>query len=166
MKKYKLLTIILIGIIILSGCSKNKKAVSGDDFNKKASEQNVSLTDVSSYYGIADKAYQTVGNSDDYKVLFVEGSKQSDIINMFLDEGVNIYSKAGIKDQYDSVEPGELTTQTPRKYVVKGKNWQSLEVITDSRYYYLVYVDKTLLHVEGSIEYKDLLTKLKNSVNY
>ena len=165
MKRFRLLTVLFIGIILLSGCSKNKKEITAEEFYNKSTELGYSFIDVSSLYGLANKAYQT--NKDaDIKILFIYGKTETDMFNMFIDEAKNVYSKAGIQDEYPTVEAGKTTTQAPKKYVNKGNGWETVEVQTSDRYYYLAYVGKTYFEVEGNISDKDNIKKLIDTIKY
>ena len=166
MKRFKLLTILFIGIVILSGCSKTKKSITAQEFYEAADKQGIVVQDLSQHYGIAKKAYQSENNDNKYSILFIEGNSINEMQNMFYDEAKNIYAKAGIKDQYDSQEAGKLTTKAPKKYVLSGKNWESLEVTTDNKYYYLIFIDETLLYMESDNDNKDLVNKLKDTIKY
>jgi hypothetical protein len=166
MKKFKLLTILFIGIIFLTGCSKKKTSISADEFFNNADKQGIVVTDVTSLYGLAKKAYQTQPNDGKYKIIFIEGESLNDMQYMFFDEGKNIYEKAGIQDEYETKEVGQLTTKAPTKYIYNGKNWESLEVITDNNYYYLSFIDNTLLYMESDTENRDKMEKLKDTIKY
>ena len=167
MKKKLLLTILFIGAVLLTGCSKNKSKVSIDEFYKKASSEEIQLHDYTSSYGYAKKAYET--ESKEYDVLFAEGNNKTDIHGIFFDEARNIYRKLGIDSNTTTEEPiaGELTTTAAyKKNINGGSGWETLEIITQDKYYYLAYVDDTYLYMEGNIDQKDKLIKLKDSINY
>lgn len=165
MKKIKLLTILIMCIIIVTGCSKSKKEITASDFYNTAKDQGYLLGDVSSLYGLANKAYQTNKDSE-ISILFIEGKNETDMFNMLIDEAKNVYSKAGIQDEYPTAEAGQTTTKTPKKNVDKGKNYQSVEVTTNDRYYYLVYVGKTFFEIEGDISKKEDINKLIDTMKY
>ena len=166
MKRFKLLTILFLGIIILSGCSTTKKSISAQDFYNAADKEGIVVSNASSVYGLAKKAYQSAVNDNRYTILFIEGDSISDMQNMFLDEASNIYNKTGLNKEAETVEPGTLTTKAAKKSIGDGKNWQSLEVTTDDRYYYVSYVDKTLLYIESDTSNKDKLIKIKDTIKY
>ena len=84
---------------------------------------------------------------------------------MFIDEAKNVYSKAGVLDETND----DTTNATQNKYTKKtaaGKNWSSVEITTDIKYYYLIYVNNTLLYMEGNLDKKDTLVKIKDAINY
>lgn len=167
MKKIGLLTILFISVLLLSGCGNTKTKVSMDDFYKEASKLDIKLYDYTSSYGYANKAYQT--ESSDYQILFIDGKNRKDIHGIFFDEVGNVYSKAGLKEETTTDDPmaGELTTKPAvEKKVNGGSGWESVEVTTSNKYYYLIYVDNTYLYMEGNADNKDLLIKLKDSIKY
>ena len=166
MKRFKLLTILLMSIIIFTGCSKTKKTITSNEFYETISKNGIVVSDVTQIYGSAEKAYQSQPNDNQYSILFIEGKSIGEIKDMFLDEGNNIYQKAGISDEAKTVEAGSLTTKAPNKNILSGKNWQSLEVTTESNYYYLIFVDNTLLYIESNLDNKDKLVKIKDTIHY
>ena len=91
------------------------------------------------------------------------------ILGIFFDEARNIYRKLGIDSNTTTEEviAGELTTTAAyKKNINGGSGWETLEIITQDKYYYLAYVDDTYLYMEGNIDQKDKLIKLKDSINY
>ena len=156
MKKIGYILSIIICLIIFTGCSLNKPSVSGKDFYEKT-RGIVQLYDYSNYYGIAKTAYQT--QETEYKVLYIEANNISDIKGMYIDEAKNIYDKAGISD--DEEANAKIVKKT-----LNGKNYSSLEVTNEINYYYLIYVDNTLLYMECTKDKKELLSKVKDAVNY
>ena len=48
----------------------------------------------------------------------------------------------------------------------EGKNWKSLEINTKSNYYYLIYIENTLLYLKGTQDKKELLLTLKDAISY
>ena len=165
MKRYSLLTILIVCVLIITGCNKTKTKVSIDEFYKQASKLDIHMKDYSQSYGYANKAYQT--ESDEYKILFVDGKNKQDIHGIFFDEVKNIYAKAGLKNTTtEDPEAGVLTTSPVDRKVDGGSGWESLELTKDDKYYYIIYVDNTYLYMEGNMDNKDLLIKLKDSIKY
>ena len=78
---------------------------------------------------------------------------------MFIDEAKNVYAKAGIDEDSDSNKKITKTTAS-------GKNWSSVEITNEYSYYYLAYIDNTILYLEGNIDQKDLLIKVKDAIKY
>lgn len=161
MKKIKLLTILFITIIFFTGCSKNKTAITGEEFLTKASDLGFSLSDVTTSYGFSNKAYQT--ERDEYSILFIEGKKLSDITGMFVDEINNIYSES---EMVGTLTSENSTTKKIDRVPSEGKNWKALEVNSGGYYYYVIYVDNTLLYLKGNSSHKDSLIKLKDAIKY
>ena len=157
MKKYKLLTIILLCIMFLSGCSSTKKSLSGEEFIQKCNEKGIIMSDYKAYYGFAKEAYQS--NAKDYSILFVIGNKYSDITGMFVDEINNIYNESDILAILNDNNKVDSMTN-------EGKNWKSLEINTESNYYYLIYIENTLLYLKGTQDKKELLLTLKDAISY
>ena len=163
MKRLKLLLIVILGILVFTGCNSKKTSITGTDFSKQVGGI-VSLNNYSSHYGLAKQAYQT--DNTEYKVLFVEGNTISDIKGMYIDEVKNVYAKAGIVEETSQDEGTNAVDKKYTKRTAAGKNWSSIEITTDISYYYLIYVDNTLLYLEGNIDKKDILVKVKDTINY
>lgn len=162
MKKIRLLLIICFGLLIITGCNYKKTSITGTEFSKQVGSI-VVLNNYSTSYGIAKQAYQT--DNTEYKVLFIEGNTSSDIKGMFIDEAKNIYAKAGIVDETNSTDDNSTSSKYTKR-TASGKNWSSVEITTDIKYYYLEYVDNTLLLLEANIDKKDIMLKVKDTINY
>lgn len=153
MKTNKLLTILLIGILFLCGCSKSKKSVTSDQFLLTCETLNIGYEDVSESYGFAKEAYQL--KEDDYNILFIEGKTINDMSGMFYDDLSNIY-KTTIDENNNDV----------KNSIKSGKNWKSIETTINDKYYYLIYVDNTYLYVSASNKDVEAVMNLRKAINY
>ena len=159
MKKIRVILIVLFGIILLTGCKMNKKSVDSTEFKSRMDKQSIAMMDVTDLYGISKKAYQT--DKTEYKIIYVEGKRESDIKAMFIDEAKNVYSKANIIDEANN---GTTEANKYTKNTSSGNNWSAVEITTDVNYYYLTYIDNVLLYIEGNIDQKDTLIKVRDAV--
>ena len=166
MKRYKLLTLLIISVLIITGCATKKSTKSVSEFREIA--KNLNMTTYSpEEYGYAEDASTIITN--DYSILFYKIKRGFDINGMYIDEVKNVYSAAGIKDTTTNQEAtivAELTTKPIEKNISKGKNWSSVEVITDSKYYYVIMVDDTLLKITSNLDKKDEVKKVIDAMKY
>lgn len=155
MKKLKFLVVILIGLIIVTGCNKKSKtALSSDDFLKICNEKNIKMYDAIGLYAFADKAYVT--SEEKYEILYIIGKNQSDISGMYVDEVSNIYSKYKTDDNNEDY----------KENVQSGNNWQTVEIQYKDKYVYIAIVDKTILEVHSDLVNKDLVRSLIDAMKY
>ena len=162
MKKLKLLTLLLILIVFITGCKKAKQALDGPTFVTRATNLEITPTNVNNIYGYAKSSYQAT--TDDYNIIFIETNKESDAHSTFLDEAKNIYILTGSEVEGES----SITTkkQENNRVVLAGKNWESLETEYEGTYYYLIYVDKTVLYIKSKSSSKQLMKKLIDAMKY
>ena len=159
MKKISLLVLLIASVFLITGCSNKKTVITGSEFKDKVVGI-VNVSNYSAYYGIAKEAYQT--EKTEYKVLYIEGNSLSDIKGMYVDEGKNMYAKAGIVDEYGNEAAATKVTKETRS----GKNWSSIEITTEYKYYYPIYVENTILYMEGNLDQKDTLFKVRDAIKY
>ena len=162
MKNIKLLSIIILTLIVLTGCS--KKPASMKDFANLMKDKNISIYDVTDIYGYAKKAYKT--NSEDYQVLFVESKNLKDMQGVFLDEVKNIYGFSGIATKSSDIEDIDKDSSEIQPNVQSGKSWGRVEIETEDNYYYVSYIDKTMLLIIGNKDNADMLKEIKNAMKY
>ena len=160
MKRIKLLTILLLSILIITGCT--KKTSTCDEFNRLAREQGFEVVDYTKAYGYANKAYQT--SNDSHLAFFVEGKKQKEVQGIFLDEVKNIYVAAGVKSKSERENSEE--DQGPEPIKNGGDSWGTVEITTDDTYYYISYIKNTMLYIKCNISEKDKFVHIKDTMKY
>ena len=166
MKRYKLLTLLIISVLIITGCASKKSTKSVSEFNDIAKNNNMTVYDGNTY-GYAEEASYVKTN--DYSILFYKVKRGFDIQGMYIDEVKNVYTAAGIKDNTTTQEAtvvAELTTKPVEKNIRKGKNWSSLEVVTENRYYYLCMVDDTLFKIDSTLDKRDEVKNIIDAMKY
>lgn len=168
MKKYKLLTILLISTLLITGCSNKKSKVDGPTFNTLAKNSGIGTTDVTQYYGYADKAYQS--NHEKYKVLYVDFKDNGvDTQGIFIDQVNNLYSRAGVSEgetKTSQTNVAELTTKAYKKDNDTGDNWVYVKLETSEGFFYIAKVDDTMLYITSDLENKDKMEELISAMKY
>ena len=90
MKKYiKLFSLVLVSILLLTGCSSTKEAISGDKFVEVANTFYYYPNDITSYYDYSETAKYY--SDKDISMTFIVGKRAYDIEGVFLDEVKNVY---------------------------------------------------------------------------
>ena len=145
----KKIVLLLTIVVLLTGCSKEKEPISGESFNDIATEKKYEVTDVTNVYDYAKSAYLI--KDDNYKVMFIEGKKIGDIQSTYSDEVTNIYSNI----YSDNTRSND-----------KGEKWSYVELEDEDHYYYLCYINKTLVIVESDIDNKDNMISLLEKIGY
>ena len=141
MKKFKLCIIILM-MIIVTGCNTTKENIDVVSFQNTLEENNFKVYDITDEYGYATRAiYASKGSAT---INYVEGKKKYDIQGIFLDECKNVYNTASAdyKDKTDG-----------------GKNWTYLTVTDDDNYYFVGWVENSYITIKAP---KDQETKMNN----
>lgn len=136
-------------LVLLTGCSKEKEAISGAEFKKIVTENTYEVVDVTNIYDYAKSAYLI--KDDNYKIMFIEGKKIGDIQSTYTDEVTNIYSNI----YSDNTRNND-----------KGEKWSYVELEDEDHYYYLCYINKTLVIVESDIENKNNMIDLLKKIEY
>lgn len=148
MKKTKIL-LMCLAVVIITGCTKNKEAITGDDFKEVIAKTEYKIQDYTSQFAYAKHSYLI--NQNNFYFLFVQGNKKYDIEGIFIDECENIYKAAGT--DYDSRTLG-------------GKNWTRLEVSNENTYYLVQWVGDTYIYAKASLENKEKVMNLIKEMNY
>ena len=159
MKKTKIILLLLIFILVLTGCT--KKSSTCEKFASALKEQGYEVYDYTQGYGYANKAYQS--SSDDYMALFVEGKNLKDIQGIFIDEVKNIYGLAGVKTKEEQEQSED---KGPIPIVKGGDSWESVEVTTDNSFYYISYINDTLLYIKSNTDNEAKFRKIIDTIKY
>jgi hypothetical protein len=171
--KKRLLLVGLMSVLLLTGCTHKPKTA--EEFKKIANENGIEVYQNTVGLAYAKEAYQT--NHEDYNVFFVVGKKAKVLQGVYLDEVVNIQGLAGVKPDTEKTttnKNGELsidiTTKSNEpeiKPISKtGKNWSHVEIQGKDEYFYVSYIDDTMLYVRCKNEYKDTFKKIIDAMKY
>lgn len=137
MKKLKCLLIILLLLVFVPGCAKEKELIDVTKVRSIMENYNINVTDITEKYGYATQAYY--GYKDDIKINFVKGNKRYDIQGIFLDECKNVYSVCG--NDY-------------KKNTNVGDNWTNLTVTNKETYYYVGLVGDSYITIVAPISFQ------------
>ena len=148
MKKMKVLLLIL-SILLISGCGKEKESIDQDTFSKIMQGQGLTVYDDSGSFDYVEAAY--VAATNDIKVVYIKGKKKTDVEGTFIDQCNNIYKQAleGYKDSKKS-----------------GSNWSTLKITDSENYYFISLVDNTYIYIDGSIDKKDKINRIIDELKY
>lgn len=141
--------IVLLLVILLSGCSNEKTSITGDDFKKIVKDNKYEIIDVLNVYDYAKSAYLI--KEDNYKIMFIEGKKLGDVQSTYTDEISNAYSNIYSDNKINKD---------------KGEKWSYVELEDSDHYYYIIYINKTLLIVESNVDNKSEMINFINDLNY
>jgi hypothetical protein len=148
MKKFKILFLLLL-VVLVTGCSKEKTAISSSDFVSIITEQGFSPYDDKDNFDYVEHAY--VAKKNDITVVFIEGKKKVDIEGTYLDQCENVYKKV--------LEDNE-------SHSTSGSNWSTLKIYDSSNYYYVSLIDNTYVYIEGSIDRKSKIERIIDALGY
>lgn len=146
--KIKVLITILM-VVFMSGCSKERVAISGEEFYTKATDMEYKVVDNTGQFAYADYVYAVLNKN--YTMYFVDGKKSYDIKGIFLDECANVYKK--MNDDYDKTTKG-------------GENWTVLKLTDKEKFYYISWIKDTYLFIEAPIEKQKEFEKFADSLGY
>lgn len=151
MRKYLTLFIVIISVIILTGCNiLNKEAISVDTFINTVEKKEYQVTDYLNQdftLGVKNAAEATV---DGILVSFFELNDSKTAKNWF-----DSYKKS-----FEDNSTGAITT------TVNGQNYSSFSITEKKNYVYIVYVDNTFLQVMTTENKKDEVKELLKELGY
>jgi hypothetical protein len=148
MKKILLIIVTcVLSLTLVTGCSKTKEKITGEQFYEKISP-NYKLVDYTSKIDYVKKAY--VYDSEGIKFYFYEGNRSFDMGNIYLDEVNNAAS--------------DLFNKTDE--IDKGDNYSSVKMWNDQTYYRIAYIDNTLLYAKSRLDYKDRVDDIFEKCGY
>lgn len=148
MRKVKVL-LLIISILLISGCGKTKESITQDEFVKIAENQGLTTYDDSASFDYVESAY--VAAIKDLKVVYIKGKKKTDIEGTFVDQCNNIYKRAleGYKDSKKS-----------------GSNWSTLKITDSENIYFISLVDDTYIYIEGTIDKENKINRIIDELKY
>lgn len=167
MKKYlKLFCLVLVSILLLTGCSSTKEAISGDKFVEVANSFYYYPKDITSYYDYSETA--KFYNDKDISMTFIVGKRAYDIEGVFLDEVKNIYEKSGynVTESTTQAVVNTTTLSATKADITSGKNWQKVIITNADKFYCVSRIDDTYLEIEADISQKDNLIKFLDALGY
>lgn len=149
MKKVKYLLIILLLLLFVPGCTKEKDPIDITKVRSVIEEYNITVVDTTDKYDYAAQAYY--GYKDEIKINFVKGNKRYDIQGLFLDECKNIYSVCGNDYKKDDNV---------------GDNWTNLTVTNKDKYYYAGWVGDSYITIVAPISSKSDMESLVQKLGF
>ena len=149
--KKKSTFLLLIIMIILTGCSKNSLTTA--DFKTIAEKKGFMLTDVTNEYKSANFVQEgTVAESvDGWQIEFYILDSEENAINMF---NIN-------KDDFEKNKSEAFVSKSSH-----SSNYSKYSLTSDEYYMYIVRIDNTFLYTKVMIEYKESAKKLIQNLGY
>lgn len=149
MKNIKYILIVLLLLVLVPGCAKEKELIDVTRVKSIMEEHNINVTDTTDKYGYATQAYY--GYKDDIKINFVKGNKRYDIQGIFLDECKNVYSVCGNDYKKDDNV---------------GDNWTNLTVTNKDTYYYVGWVSDSYITIVAPISFQGEMEELVSKLGF
>lgn len=149
MKKIKLLLVCTL-VLLASGCSKTREAVSPEKFSNILTSHNYKLLDKTDTVDYAEAAY--VVNSEAIEFAYINGKRKYDIEGLFIEECKNVLNDVGSKE-YD-------------KDLGSGDNYAYLKITTDEKFYYVSWIDDTYLYIKAPVGRQDDLEGVLKELGY
>lgn len=148
MKKLKVL-LLIISILLVSGCGTTKEAITESEFIKIAENQGLTTYDDSANFDYVESAY--VAAIKDLEVVYIKGKKKADVEGTFIDQCNNIYKRAleGYKDSKKS-----------------GSNWSTLKISDSEHIYFISLVDNTYIYIEGTVDKESRIDRIIEELKY
>lgn len=139
-------------LLLLTGCG-DKKAIDTKKFKDTAIKYNYDLVDVTDQYSMYNniKEATIMGNINDWQIEFYVLNSASDAIGMF-------NTNKEIFESYKGSNSLEYYTN------MTNNNTYSLQ--SNGMYMYLCRVDNTLLYINVSEHYRDLVKSIADELGY
>ncbi len=149
-KKFLLFSLLLFGLLMLTGCG-NKKAITTHDFKNITEQSGFSTIDAKDQFDETSVVEATLAYNDDYKIEFYVLDSDADAKGMF-EYNKNIFEgrKSGVS-KYASTNIGNSST-----YMLQSGGY----------YMYLSRIDNTLLYVSVLEKYKDSVREVIKDLGY
>lgn len=149
MKNLKHIFMILLLLVVVTGCAKEKELIDVTTVKSTMEEYKINVADTTNKHGYAVQAYY--GYKDDIKINFVKGNKRYDIQGIFLDECKNVYSVCG----NDYKKDDEV-----------GDNWTNLTVTNKDTYYYVGWVGDAYITIVAPISYQNEMQEMVEKLGF
>lgn len=141
--KKRLIFIVVLSIIFLTGCASEKEKITANTFARVLKKHNLTVADQTEVYDLYNS--YLVYEDSNFTFRYIDTKSQKDIEGIYLDETNNIVKAFKTKEK-------------PR--VKNGDNWSSFEMYDDNMYYYLLWIDDTLIYVYSKPDYKDTVKNI------
>lgn len=149
-KKISLIIILIIAVIILTGCG--TKAISVEEFKTKMEENGFTVSDISEQFAaIANKTY-VASKAEGYQVEFYEFDSVENATNSFEDN----------KRLFESVKQDS----DKETFVNTNDNVSKYTLESEDRYMLVSKVNNTCIYADINLEYKDELDSILQEINY
>ena len=146
-------TICLTSLFCLAGCGKKKTAKTADEFYTFMTDKKFVIKDSKSEYSSHNeivRSYVAAPSDLSYQIEFLELDSDSSAKNMFA-SNQRIFQD---------------TSSTKIESSVSTSNYDKYTLEVDGKYKVISRIDKTLVYVDASVEYKDNVNKLLEELGY
>jgi hypothetical protein len=142
---------IIAAILVFSGCSTNKTALTASGFEAKMEEAGFEIYDITDQYeeGLLQAAY--VAMKEDYRLEFYVLNTNDDAKAMFNANQSDFEDLRSGNSSYNSVDIG---------------NHSSYKLTTEDGYYVLSRIDNTLVFVKTDKKNKDAISNTLKNLGY
>ena len=148
MKKIKLF-VLLITLVLLTGCKEIKVPYEPDDYIQILTEMQLPIDIRTEEFEYSEMT--VLSSTNNFYALYMKGKRRYDIEGLFLDECRNVYSEA---------------LEGYKKKTAGDDGWVSLEVEDDKHYYYVIYVEDTFLSIKTDAVNKAVARNLIEEMGY
>ena len=146
-------TICLTSLFGLAGCGKKKTAKTADEFYTIMTEKKFVIKDSKSQYSSHNeiiRSYVAAPSDLSYQIEFLELDSDSSAKNMFAS------NRRIFQD----------TSSNKTESSVSVSNYDKYTIEVDGKYKVISRIDKTLVYVDASTEFKDDVNKLLDELGY
>ena len=146
-------TICLTSLFCLAGCGKKKTAKTADEFYTLMTEKKFVIKDSKSEYSSHNeiiRSYVAAPSDLSYQIEFLELDSDSSAKNMF----------ASNQRIFQDTSSNKIESS------VSASNYDKYTIEVDEKYKVISRIDKTLVYVDSSIQYKDNVNKLLEELGY
>ena len=153
LKTLLIFTICLTSLFCLAGCGKKKTAKTADEFYTLMTEKKFVIKDSKSEYSSHNeiiKSYVAAPSDLSYQIEFLELDSDSSAKNMF----------ASNQRIFQDTSSNKIESS------VSASNYDKYTIEVDGKYKVISRIDKTLVYVDSSIQYKDNVNKLLEELGY
>ena len=148
-----IITICLTSLFCLSGCGKKKTPKTADEFYNIMIEKKFVIKDSKSEYSSHNeiiRSYVAAPSDLSYQIEFLELDSDSSAKNMF----------ASNQRIFQDTSSNKIESS------VSASNYDKYTIEVDGKYKVISRIDKTLVYVDSSIQYKDNVNKLLEELGY
>ena len=145
--------ICLTSLFCLAGCGKKKTAKTADEFYTLMTEKKFVIKDSKSEYSSHNeiiRSYVAAPSDLSYQIEFLELDSDSSAKNMF----------ASNQRIFQDTSSNKIESS------VSASNYDKYTIEVDEKYKVISRIDKTLVYVDSSIQYKDNVNKLLEELGY